>query len=79
MDINEIRRLMSEHGESQAHLARLLGITADKMSKTLNGSRRITVQESETLRRYYQADQVPEVRTLPIVELVSAGTWWEEL
>lgn len=80
MDVDELKRLMAEHKESQAAMARLLGISADKMSKTLNGRRRLQLDEANTLRRYFglkDDSQSERPRSLPIVGLVSAGNWRE--
>ena len=36
MNVEQLKRLMEERGENQAGVARLIGITPDKMSKTLS-------------------------------------------
>jgi len=81
MDVEQLKRLMHERGESQAGISRLLGITPDKMSKTLSGKRNLKLKEANVLRRYFGLDNADgePVRThmLPIVGLVSAGTWRE--
>jgi repressor LexA len=78
VDIEQLKRLMAEHGESQAEIARLLQITRDKVSKTLSGKRRLTAKEADTLRRYFASGEVKDApRLLPIIGLVSAGTWRE--
>lgn len=79
MDIEELRRLIRERGETQVGLARLLGISADKMSKTLSGKRLLKLEEANILRRYFGEDRGGKKaqRRLPIVGLVSAGTWRE--
>lgn len=78
MDVATLKALMEEHGENQAGLARLLGISPDKMSKTLSGKRTLKLTEANILRRYFGLDE-PENATalLPIVGLVSAGSWQE--
>lgn len=79
MDVETLKRLMAEHGDTQAGLARMLGITPDKLSKTLKGTRRLTLDEAQKLASYYgvgsSLDSVP--RLLPIIGLVSAGAWRE--
>jgi repressor LexA len=77
MDIQTLRALMKENGDSQAGLARLLGITPDKMSKIMAGKRRLTVEEANKLATYYGTggNQEGVPRLLPIVGLVSAGAW----
>jgi SOS-response transcriptional repressor LexA len=77
MDIETLKRLMKENGDSQAGLARMLGMAPDKMSKIMSGKRRLTVEEANKLSTYYgmggNSDNVPAL--LPIVGLISAGAW----
>lgn len=76
MDIETLKRLMSENGDTQAGLARFLGLTPDKMNKALKGARRLTVQEAHKLATYYGlAGSQDGPVLLPIVGLVSAGAW----
>lgn len=77
MDVATLKRLMAENGDSQASLARLLGISSDKMSKVMSGRRRLTVEEANKLTAYYGTGGSHNVAPvlLPIVGLVSAGAW----
>ena len=81
MDVEQLKRLMRERGESQAGLARLIGVTPDKLSKTLSGKRNLKLEEANILRRYFAVDDdgAPreQAHLLPIVGLVSAGAWRE--
>jgi repressor LexA len=81
MDVEQLRTLMRERGENQAGLARLLGITPDKLSKTFAGKRKFKLEEADILRRYFDVDETGAAREkphlLPIVGLVSAGAWKE--
>src|SRR5687767_1135180 len=81
MDVEQLKRLMAERGESQAGLARLLGITPDKLSKTMSGKRNLKLDEANVLRRYFGLDdagaQGERPHLLPIIGLVSAGAWRE--
>jgi len=78
MDIETLKRLMNERGETQAGIARLLGITPDKLSKTLAGKRNLQLREANILIKYFNLDDPKEVPTmLPIVGLISAGSWRE--
>ena len=81
MDVEQLKLLMRERGESQAGIARLISITPDKMSKTLSGKRSLKLEEGNILRRYFGLDRpVPypdQPFLLPIVGLVSAGNWRE--
>ena len=79
MDAEQLKKLIRERGESQAGLARLIGITPDKLSKTLAGKRNLKLEEADILRRYFGVDDRGEPQEkphlLPIVGLVSAGAW----
>lgn len=80
MDVETLKRLMREHKTTQKGLADLLGISPDKMSKSLKGTRRITLEEGNLLREFYglkseEAGKRP--RQLPIVGMVAAGRWRE--
>lgn len=77
MDVATLKRLMAENGDSQASLARMLGISSDKMSKVMSGRRRLTVEEANKLTAYYGTGGSHNVAPvlLPIVGLVSAGAW----
>jgi repressor LexA len=79
MDISTLARLMEEHGETQAGMARVLGLTRDKMSKVMNGKRRLTVEEATKLSRYFGTNSALDELTvmLPIIGLVRAGSWRE--
>ena len=81
MNVEQLKRLMEERGENQAGLARLIGITPDKMSKTLSGKRNLKLEEGNILRRYFGMDndegRPARPHMLPIVGLVSAGAWKE--
>lgn len=74
----EVRKLIKERGETQKAIADLLGIAANKLSKSLKGERRFTVREVDILRRYFGVPApdapIPQ-RKIPVVGLVSAGYW----
>ena len=77
MDLGTLRRLMKEQEVTQADLARLLGITPDKISKTLKGKRQLKLSEANKLAAYFGTDRNPDepAALLPIIGLVSAGDW----
>lgn len=79
MDGPEIKRLLKERGETQAGIARLLDMAPNKLSKSLSGERRFTVQEMDTLRQYlFGRDAEPQASArIPVVGLISAGEWRE--
>lgn len=78
MDVEQLKILMRENGVKQAGIARLLGISPDKVSKTLSGKRSLKLEEANILSAYFglgKPNQAPVM--LPIVGLVSAGSWRE--
>ena len=79
MEIEQIRAFISERGETQSGLARLIGITPDQFSKGMKGKRRFTVRETDILRNYFGVakEGIAQPLLLPIVGLVSAGAWRE--
>jgi repressor LexA len=79
MDVATLKALMAERGETQAEIARLLGISPDKLNKTLKGKRRLQLDEANTLDRYFGLAEPGDAKPhyLPIVGLVSAGQWRE--
>lgn len=80
MDVETLNRLISENGETQAGLARMLGLTRDKFNKVTKGKRRLTVKEADTLSRYFGlTPDADEVKRIPIIGLVSAGAWREAI
>lgn len=80
MDVEQLKRLMAEHGETQADIARLLNISPDKVSKTIAGKRQLQLVEANKLLAYYafaNSNKADVPTLLPIVGLVSAGAWRE--
>ena len=79
MDVDQLKSLMAEHGETQADIARLLGISPDKVSKMMAGKRQLKVAEANRLQAYFVQlrDDGNLPHLLPIVGLVSAGAWSE--
>jgi repressor LexA len=79
MEIQQIKALITQRGETQADLARLIGITPDQFSRSMLGKRKFTVREMDLLRRYFAepGSETPLPVLFPIVGLVSAGAWRE--
>lgn len=78
MDANDVARLIAERRETQAGMARFLGISADKFNKSLKGVRQFTADELDKMARYFGVmPERPRTRRLPIVGLVAAGAWRE--
>lgn len=80
MDGPEIKRILEERGEKQVGIARLLGMAPNKLSKSLSGKRKFTVDEMDILRRYLfgpETDGTVATAFIPVVGLVSAGSWRE--
>lgn len=78
MDVEQLKKLMVENGDTQVGLAKLVGISPDKLSKVLHGKRSLKLHEANILRAYYGLDKPKEAPAmLPIVGLISAGSWQE--
>jgi SOS-response transcriptional repressor LexA len=80
MDGEGIRALLKERGTKQKDAAEVLGLTPDKFSKVLKGTRKLTAAETDLLRRFLGVTDpaaLPPSRRLPIVGLVAAGAWRE--
>jgi len=79
MDGPEIKRLIKERGDTQSGIARMLGMAPNKLSKSLSGERRFTVEEMDQLRRYFgiAGASGSGPRQIPVVGLISAGAWRE--
>ena len=52
MDVDWLRRELEERRISQAEMARVLGIGEPAMSKAMNGTRKFSATEADTIRRY---------------------------
>lgn len=79
MDVEQLKALKADGGETNADLARLLNISPDKISKTLKGKRQLKLEEANKLAAYYgtaRNENEPSA-LLPIIGLVSAGAWAE--
>jgi repressor LexA len=79
MDVPTLKRLIAEHNEVQAELARMIGLTPDKFNKVLKGKRRLQLDEAAKLERYFGVAESQDTNPhyLPIVGLVAAGQWRE--
>lgn len=78
MDVEQLKILMRDNNETQAGIARLLGISPDKVSKTLSGKRSLRLEEANILSAYFGLNKPEESPVmLPIVGLISAGAWRE--
>lgn len=77
MERDEILARMAALGLTQSDLARRLGIDQTKLSKSLKGTRRFTVDEMDQLREVLRDPSAPAVGTIPIIGLVAAGNWRE--
>ncbi|WP_164541252.1 XRE family transcriptional regulator [Sphingomonas sp. S-NIH.Pt1_0416] len=84
MEIAQIRTLMKERGFNQADLANLLGIDPTAVSKRLTGKRAFKYDEMRKVEAWL--GQAPsavvegsDVRMLPIIGQVAAGSWREAI
>lgn len=85
MDLETVRRWADEKRGRRQQLANALGITHDKVSKSLSpdGVRQFKPNEWDIVRAIVRGElQTPEVepvRTIPLVGAVPAGNWREAI
>lgn len=84
MEIAQIRALMKERGFNQADLANLLGIDPTAVSKRLTGKRAFKYDEMRKIESWLGQQPTPiiegaQVRMLPIIGQVAAGSWREAI
>lgn len=79
MDQAAIVAALKAMGASQVAVARLLGISADKVSKAFKGTRRFTAEETLIIMRFLGVEEELAPARLPIIGLVPAGTWREAI
>jgi SOS-response transcriptional repressor LexA len=83
MDIDKIKARMEAVGLKSKDVADAIGISADKMSKSLKGIRAFKADEvdriRETLRINEPAPTLTSGRMIPVLGLVSAGRWREAI
>lgn len=81
MDIDTIKARMEAVGLKSKDLAEWIGISPDKVSKSLKGTRAFKADEVDRIREVLRitdpAPTNPPPRTIPILGLVSAGRWQE--
>lgn len=78
MDHIEIRKALKAAGIRQVQLANALGITPVKVSLSLSGQRRFTIEEMDVIRQMLQPEHQPELpaaRLLPVIGQVVASKW----
>jgi phage repressor protein C with HTH and peptisase S24 domain len=83
MDIGIIKARMEAVGLKGKDLAEGIGISADKISKSLKGTRAFKADEVDRIRELLRiGDPAPIVapsRTIPVLGMVSAGRWQEAI
>lgn len=83
VDREEMRRRMRAKGVRQVHLANALGLTPEKVSKSLDakGTRTFSDDEMRIVRQMLREDDEPihaaDHPALPLIGQVQAGTWSE--
>lgn len=76
---------MKAKGIKAVRLANELGLTPSKLSKSLHGGRRFTVEEMDIIRRLLADEAAPQLagliptRRIPIIGSVAAGNWREAI
>jgi transcriptional regulator with XRE-family HTH domain len=53
MRMDWVRQQLERRGASQTDLARAIGLTESQMSKAMNGGRRLTASEADSIRRFF--------------------------
>jgi SOS-response transcriptional repressor LexA len=83
MDIDIIRARMDSIGLKSKDLAEWIGISPDKVSKSLKGIRAFKADEVDRIREVLRlnppADDDRPPRTIPVLGMVSAGRWKEAI
>ena len=78
-DPDRVRSAMSEQKVTQFDLAKVTGLNQSAVSNILNGSRRVKVEEAETIYSFLGIRRRPDVQLVPIIGLASAGNWREAI
>ena len=78
-DPERVRSAMSEQKVTQSDLAKVTGLNQSAVSNILNGSRRVKVEEAETIYSFLGIGRSPDVQQVPIIGLASAGNWREAI
>jgi repressor LexA len=83
MDIDIIKARMEAVGLKGKDLAEGIGISPDKVSKSLKGTRAFKADEVDSIRELLRINDpipvAPHGRTIPILGMVSAGRWQEAI
>ncbi len=74
-----VRNRMSDQKVTQADLAKVLAIPQSAVSNILKGTRRVKVEEAETIYSYLDIKKTPSVQFVPVIGLCSAGNWREAI
>jgi phage repressor protein C with HTH and peptisase S24 domain len=75
MKPEEIRARLKASGRSAAQLGRHLGKKRDSMSRLLSGDRRMTAEELQGIREFFEADNdvAPQYETIDVYGYAAAG------
>jgi repressor LexA len=74
-----VRQAMRTEGVTQHQLAEKLGLPQSAVSNILNGSRRVKVEEADTIYKVLGLHRQPNVQLIPIIGLTNAGNWREAI
>jgi phage repressor protein C with HTH and peptisase S24 domain len=69
MDSAEIKDRLRQLSRTQAQMAEFLGIAPNKITKSLNGERRFTVQEMDKIREFLSEEHIGNTPDLPFTEI----------
>lgn len=78
-DRDRVRSVMAEQKVTQSDLSKVTGLNQSAISNILNGSRRVKVEEAETIYSFLGIGRSPAVQLVPIIGLTSAGNWREAI
>ena len=69
MNATEIKERLKQSGLKQADMAAYLGIAPNKITKSLNGERRFTVEEMDKIREFLSVEHIGNTPDLPSEDL----------
>lgn len=77
MTLDQIKYELDHRDIRQTALAEYIGMTPNKLSKSLSGVRRFTVGEMDAIRAFFAEDDAANspLRSIPVIGQVAAGNW----
>lgn len=77
MNPDQIKHELELRSMSQTDLASHVGMDVNKLNKSLNGKRRLTVGEVDAIRIFFATEDAVKspLRAIPVIGQVAAGNW----